>query len=64
MNEERIKFVLLTALSGVKTYIRVDAIVQLLEEDDKTYLYTINDNAPMMVKEHMEEIVARIGDTL
>ncbi len=64
MNEERIKFVLLTAISGVKTYIRVDAIVQLVEEDDKTYLYTINDSAPMIVKERMEEIVARIGDTL
>ena len=64
MNEERIKFVLLTAISGVKTYIRVDAIVQLVEEDDKTYLYTINDSAPMIVKEHMEEIVAKIGDTL
>jgi uncharacterized protein YlzI (FlbEa/FlbD family) len=64
MNEERIKFVLLTALSGVKTYIRVDAIVQLMEEDDKTYLYIINDSAPMIVKERMEEIVARIGDAL
>lgn len=62
MNEERIKFVLLTAISGVKTYIRVDAIVQLIEEDDRTYLYMINDSAPMMVKEHMGEIVARIGD--
>jgi uncharacterized protein YlzI (FlbEa/FlbD family) len=64
MNEERIKFVLLTALSGVKTYIRVDAIVQLMEEDDKTYLYIINDSAPMIVKERMEEIVTRIGDAL
>jgi hypothetical protein len=64
MNEERIKFVLLTALSGVKTYIRVDAIVQLMEEDDRTYLYIINDSAPMIVKECMEEIVTRIGDTL
>jgi hypothetical protein len=64
MNEERIKFVLLTAISGVKTYIRVDAIVQLIEEDDRTYLYMINDSAPMMVKEHMEEIVAKIGDAL
>jgi len=64
MNEERIKFVLLTAISGVKTYIRVDAIVQLVEEDDKTYLYTINDSAPMIVKERMEEIVTRIGDAL
>jgi uncharacterized protein YlzI (FlbEa/FlbD family) len=64
MNEERIKFILLTAISGVKTYIRVDAIVQLVEEYDKTYLYTINDNAPMIVKEHMEEIVDKIGDVL
>jgi uncharacterized protein YlzI (FlbEa/FlbD family) len=64
MNEERIKFVLLTALSGVKTYIRVDAIVQLMEEDDRTYLYIINDSAPMIVKERMEEIVTRIGDAL
>jgi uncharacterized protein YlzI (FlbEa/FlbD family) len=64
MNEEKIKFVLLTALSGVKTYIRVDAIVQLMEEDDKTYLYIINDSAPMIVKERMEEIVTRIGDAL
>jgi uncharacterized protein YlzI (FlbEa/FlbD family) len=64
MNEEKIKFVLLTALSGVKTYIRVYAIVQLMEEDDKTYLYIINDSAPMIVKERMEEIVTRIGDAL
>jgi uncharacterized protein YlzI (FlbEa/FlbD family) len=64
MNEEKIKFVLLTALSGVKTYIRVDAIVQLMEEDDRTYLYIINDSAPMIVKERMEEIVTRIGDAL
>jgi hypothetical protein len=35
-----------------------------MEEDDRTYLYIINDSAPMIVKERMEEIVTRIGDAL
>jgi len=54
---DKIKFIPLTYISGAKTYTKVDAIVQLLEDEDKTYVYTINDERPMMVKESMDNIV-------
>ena len=64
MDEKRIKFILLTSTSGMKTYIKADTIVQLFEEGGKTFLYTINDNAPMEVKECMDVIVAKIGEAV
>ena len=52
-----IKFITLTYGYGGKTYVRADAIIQMVEENDKTFVYTINSDAPMIVKESMDEIL-------
>lgn len=58
---EKIKFVSLTYANGTRTYVKADTIVQLADGADKTFVYTINDESPMLVKESMDDIVARIG---
>jgi hypothetical protein len=58
---EKIKFVPLTYGNDKKTYVKADTIVQLVEEEDKTFVYTINSDAPMIVKESANEILAKIG---
>lgn len=52
-----IKFILLTYSYGVKTYVKADAIVQMFEQDGNTYVYIIGCDAPMVVKESMDEIL-------
>ena len=51
------KFILLTYSDGTKTYVKADAIVQLVEGQGCTFVYTINDGSPMTVKESMDNIV-------
>jgi hypothetical protein len=58
---EKIKFIPLTYGSDIKTYVKADTIVQLVEEEDKTFVYTINSDTPMIVKESANEILAKIG---
>ena len=52
-----IKFIPLTYSDGTKTYVKADAIVQLVEGQGCTFVYTINDGSPMAVKESMDEIL-------
>ena len=56
------KFIPLTCIGGIKAYTKADAIVHLLEDEDKTYVYTINDDRPLIVKESMDEILAKIEE--
>ena len=63
MKQEKIKFVPLTYSNDKKTYVKADTIVQLSEIDGKTYVYTINGEAPIIVKERMDEILGKIGGT-
>jgi hypothetical protein len=58
---EKIKFVPLTYSDNTKTYVKADTIVQLIEGEDKTFVYTINDTSAMFVKESVNEILAKIG---
>lgn len=58
---EKIKFVPLTYCSDTKTYVRADTIIQLTEDGDITFVYTSNTDAPMRVKERVDEILAKIG---
>lgn len=58
---KKIKFVPLTYTNDTRTYVKADTIVQLVEEEDKTFVYTINIDAPMIVKESMDEILEKIG---
>lgn len=58
------KFVSLTHTNNSETYIKADAIVQLIEGVDSTFVYTTNSGAPMSVKESMDEILVRIGGTV
>ena len=58
---EKIKFVPLTYGNDTKTYVKADTIVQLVEEKDKTFVYTVNSDAPIIVKESVNEILAKIG---
>lgn len=58
---EKIKFIPLTYSNDIKTYVKADTIVQLVEEKDKTFVYTINSDAPMTVIESANEILAKIG---
>lgn len=51
------KFIQLTYTTGMKTYVKADAIVQLVEGQDCTFVYTINDDSPMAVSESMDNIV-------
>jgi len=60
---EKIKFVPLTYGSDTKTYVRADTIIQLTEDGDKTCVYTSNTDTPMQVKEHVDEILAKIEGT-
>lgn len=52
-----IKFISLTYSDGTKTYVKADTIVQLVEGQGCTFVYTVNDGSPMAVKESMDEIV-------
>lgn len=61
MKHKKIKFVSLTYYSDIKTYVKVDAIVQLIEGDGETYVYTINSDVPIIVKERVDEILTKIG---
>ena len=54
------KFIQVTYLSGTKGYIRADIIVELYESRGVTYVYKINNNDPFRVKEHVDEIIAKI----
>lgn len=54
---EEIKFIQLTYSDGKKTYVKADTIVQLVEGQDCTFVYTLNDSASMSVKESMDEIL-------
>lgn len=58
---DKIKFVPLTYTNGEKTYIKADTIVQLQEVGDDTCVYTIGNDAPLYVKERVDEILAKIG---
>lgn len=66
---EKIRFVQLTYGGDVKTddevkiYVKADAIVQLVENGGKTFVFTINDEMPVAVKEGVGEILAKIGGT-
>ncbi len=67
---EKIKFVQLTYDGDVKTdgevkiYVKADAIVQLVEDGDKTFIFTVNGETPTPVKEGVGEILAKIGGTV
>lgn len=67
---EKIKFVQLTYDGDVKTddevkiYVKADAIVQLVENGGKTFVFTINGETPTAVKESASEILAKIGGTV
>ena len=52
-----IKFIPLTYSYDVKTYVKADAIVQMLEQDGNTYVYIMGCDSPMVVKESMDEIL-------
>lgn len=54
------KFIQLTFLGGIKRYVRADAIIELYEDDGKTYVYIMNSGAPIFVKESTGEILAKI----
>jgi hypothetical protein len=57
-----IKFISLTYdSSNTKTYVKVDAIVQLQEGENATYVYIVNDDVPIVVKESINEILAKMG---
>ncbi len=58
---EKIRFVSLTLDSGTKTYVRADAIMQLMEESGKTFVFIANDKLPIAVKESVSECLAKIG---
>jgi hypothetical protein len=58
---EKIKFVPLTYGNDTKTYVKASAIVRLFEENGKTYVYIENSDTPMIVKESVNEILAKIG---
>ena len=59
---EPIKFIPLTfSKSNIKTYVKIDIITQLTEIEDETWVYTINDTTPMIVKESVGEILAKMG---
>lgn len=60
---EKIKFVPLTFDSGTKTYVRADTIIELTNQIDGTWVYTSNSDAPLKVKESIDEILAKIGGT-
>lgn len=60
MKMNKSKFIQVTFLGGIKSYVRATAIVQLYESEGKTYVYTINDPQPMKVRESMDEILAKI----
>ena len=56
------KFIQLTYYGGTRTYVKADAIVQLVEEKDGgSFVYILNDNSPMTVRESMDEVLAKIG---
>ena len=59
MKRDKIKFVPLTYTNGTKTYVKADAIVQLEEMGNETYVYTIGNDAPLYVKERVDEILAK-----
>lgn len=67
---EKIKFVQLTYNGDVKTddevkiYVKADAIVQLVEDGDKTFIFTVNGETPTAVKESVGEILEKIGGTV
>lgn len=54
---EEIKFISLTYSDGTKTYVKADTIVQLVEGQGCTFVYTLNDSSPMAVKESMDKIL-------
>ena len=60
-----IKFIPLTfSKSNIKTYVKIDIITQLTEIEDETWVCTINDTTPMIVKESVGEILAKMGATV
>ena len=61
---EKVKFVPLTFGSDTKTYVRADTIIELTAYADNTYVYTSYSEAPMRVKESVDEILAKIGGTV
>lgn len=61
---EKIKFVPLTYCDDKKTYIRVDAIVEMYEDKGRTCIITINGDVTRYIKESVNEILAKIGGCL
>lgn len=54
---EELKFISLTYSDGTKTCVKADTIVQLVEGQNCTFVYTLNDSSPMSVIESMSEIL-------
>ena len=52
-----IKFIQLTYTTGMRTCVKADSIVQLVEGQGCTFVYTVNDDSPMAVKESIDEIL-------
>ncbi len=60
---EKIRFVQLTYDSGTTTYVKADAIQQLIEERGKTFIFIGDNCSPICVKESTSEILAKIQGT-
>lgn len=52
-----IKFISLTYSNGTNAYVKADAIVKMFELHGDTYVYIIDCDSPMIVKESMDEIL-------
>ena len=54
------KFISLTSWNGEKIYIKADAITLFTRGANKSYVYTIGDDEPVIVKDDIEEIIEKI----